>query len=138
MLLLSNVTMEWRRRISEGKGNIIQWIFKLLQVVITYHLITLSWIIFRTNSISDAVIFFQKMVTFETLRIEFNSTEIIIGLVVVVLFAVIEFIQYKKNDLVWIKRQRMLIRWSVYLVVIFLFLFMGEFQGSQQFLYALF
>ncbi|OGF27183.1 alginate O-acetyltransferase [Candidatus Falkowbacteria bacterium RIFOXYB2_FULL_34_18] len=116
-------------------------VLNVLRVVFVYHLVLISWIFFRANSLSDAFYILQNM--FTNWSLDFSGIYLgglggwfglKIALAPLVFLIIFEFLEerYKIWDVLY--RQRRLVRWLFYIfILLWLFLF-GVFEEND-FLY---
>jgi D-alanyl-lipoteichoic acid acyltransferase DltB (MBOAT superfamily) len=106
---------------------------QVIKVVITFHLVTFSWIFFRANSLSDALLVlhnmtkpFQKELVIER--------ELILSVVFLLFLFFVQLLQtrWSLRDVIaqWPKPAR----WLIYYAMIFLIIFVGKFD-HQEFIY---
>jgi alginate O-acetyltransferase complex protein AlgI len=116
------------------------WVHKLLQVLLTFGLVSAAWIFFKANSLKDAITIFRSISTFsemtKTNAWVFNDG--ILGLDVkdswmmllsLVILLIVEFSQRKHDLLAVLHKQPVWLRWLVYyalFVAITIFGFYGE------------
>ena len=113
---------------------------RIYRCFITFHLVTLAWIVFRAGDIPTALGYIQHMVTKADLWVLFDGSLYTFGLSqnyivfiaahIFVLLA-IELLTKKQEDVVsGLTRQHLFIRWAVYLVLIFDVLLFGVYGSG--------
>ena len=158
-LVFSYFTKKIRRRIIKlFRLNRFPKIHKLLSASITFSLISFVWIFFRANTIGNAKYIIRhlytgfsgyfKMVFFNLTTFHFKaiSAPFLLGLkpiefyftilTILFLFA-IQMFQRKRNIREFISKQHFLIRWTGYIIIIFIILLFGKFE-TRQFIYLQF
>lgn len=130
-----------------------------LRIFITFSLITLTWIFFRTNNLIDSFIIIKKILQIpqsisdilamktkigmkETIKIVFAlniSTSEVVKITFGTLIIIVSDIFTRKNDFFEIiKTKHPLIRWIFYSILIYLILFLANFNSNTEFLYFAF
>lgn len=118
---------------------------KLLKICITFSLISFSWIFFRAQSISEAVIIIKRMLTIfnpwifldmSIFELGLNIEEFLIAVIAIMILVIVSILHYKELALrQWIKQQAIGIRWIIYYTSIFIILLWGiygvDYQQSQ-------
>ena len=113
---------------------------RIYQTFITFHLVTLAWIVFRAADIPTAIGYIGHMLSKADLWVLFDGSLYRYGLNqnyivflaahICVLFAV-ELLTRKQEDVVaGLTRQHIFIRWTVYLVLIFDVLLFGVYGSG--------
>ena len=114
---------------TESKG-----ILKMLRIVVTFVLVTLAWVIFRSPSMEVAVDFIASMVDFNG----FVATGMdmlrysVIALIILLFWELL--CEYKKDFVLRLAHYKV-IRWMVYLFIVVMIMLTGVFDGGQ-FIYA--
>lgn len=123
--------------------------YHLGQIVVTFILVTIAWIFFRSNTLNDSIEYILRMLTLlnpwamfdgslYTLgldRFEFNILVFSISLLII-----FDYIKYKKGigiD-VFLKQQCMWFRWGFIFLILFCTIIYGKYGGNfnaQQFIY---
>ena len=116
--------------------------FQVLQIVVTFHLILVSWIFFRADSIGQARLVLQKIFAvlpnLPTLLPRFPFTaEHAFGAGLIALLLLIEIIDERRSIWKRLADMPVILRWSAYYAVIFSLLLLGRWQG-EQFIYMQF
>ncbi|MEW6536645.1 MAG: MBOAT family O-acyltransferase [Candidatus Auribacterota bacterium] len=113
-------------------------VHKYVQVFITFHLVLLSWIFFRANSVTDAFyiirhigdISVSDVISFaKGVQIEF-----IIAVCSIAFMEFVHLIQRHSRIRHMLAERPIYVRWAVYYAVIFGIIFFGKFT-QQQFIY---
>ncbi len=114
---------------SESKG-----LLGVLRIGVTFVLVTLAWVIFRSPSIEVAVEFIASMVDFDGFVIN-DINVLLYSIIALVVLFVWEIISEYKRDFVLRLSQYKVIRWVVYVFVVVMIMLTGVFDGGQ-FIYA--
>ena len=110
---------------------------KLLQILITFVLVYFSWIFFRANSLSDAVLFikgtfhFSNQTAINVYRIPSEFYIAIIGIIVLI---GVEILQEITNLSEKLAKLPLLLKWILLLLLIFVIFVFGVWEGVD-FLY---
>lgn len=122
------------------------FINKIVQVTITNILVLFAWIFFRANNISDAFYIIANLFTglenifnLEMLRNAFIKMKLYQGhlLIIVlslVLMETVHILSRKRDFIDHIKNYPLLIRWSMYYLILFFIVIFGKF-GTYEFIY---
>ncbi len=101
----------------------------LLQMGFTFFITLIAWVFFRARSITDAVLYLQRMFSGSL----FNKPEVLPKMVFVFIFILLSFewLQRKKQHALEFSanNKQWLLRWVVYGIITFIILF---FPGNQQ------
>lgn len=112
-------------------------VLKVIQVLSTFILICFGWIIFRANSLSEAVVLIKNIFTLhsESMHINFlRTSDLILDLVFIALLQISYFLQKDRKFSTFLASKPTLIRWSVYVFITLSILYFGG-QGGQEFIY---
>lgn len=114
---------------AESKG-----VLGVLRIGVTFVLVTLAWVIFRSPSIESACGFIVNMLNFGAFRT--NGKEMLIYSFVAVLLLFVCEVLYEVFPNVVIKIGKYkVVRWGVYLFIVIIIMLNGVFDGGQ-FIYA--
>jgi len=117
------------KKIGLSNNNIIIVAF---ETILTLVIVVFSWIIFRSDTMSNSLEYIHKLISFSsgTVSHELPRT----GILMAVLFLLGEFLQRNKQHALEIANLKNgILRWSIYTGLIFIILFFGG--GSQKFIY---
>ena len=123
--------------------------YKLGQMCVTFLLVTIAWIFFRSETPNDAIMYIYRMLTCSDywiipqrlyLNYGLNQTQFTIAIVSITILIIADAVQYvKKQNLIQIISGEILIfRWLIYLSLIFFILIFGVYGPSvdaKQFIY---
>lgn len=127
--------------------NKIPAVDKILKIIITFILVDFAWIFFRANNISDAFYIVNNLFTGLTAQLTsikniqnsisgfgFSKVDLLIALFVILVMESIHFIQRYGSIRGMVQDKPVVIRWSLYYLLILMILMFGVF-GSNQFIY---
>jgi len=111
---------------------------RVFQTVATFSLITVAWVFFRANSISDALYIIPRMfsptawvLTDGTLtRQGLSAAELSVALVSVGVLGVMEWLSINRDVLGALNRQHLVFRWGVYYGLILTVVIFGHYGGT--------
>jgi D-alanyl-lipoteichoic acid acyltransferase DltB (MBOAT superfamily) len=106
---------------------------KAIKILITFNLVSFSWIFFRANSLSDAMHIithlFSGFLSAYNYLIQISILkDILLGLFAVLFMEMIHIIQEKISITQFINNKHMAIRWAIYFIMIFGILLFGVFE----------
>jgi alginate O-acetyltransferase complex protein AlgI len=122
-----------------------------LQTVMTFVLVTFSWIFFRAHSIQEAVYIIKHSFT-DTgrniydlllkvskgiavdLHLGLSKSQMFIGIAAVIVMEIVHLMQNKYQLSEWISTKPVYVRWSIYYAVILTIIFFGVYE-NRQFIY---
>jgi alginate O-acetyltransferase complex protein AlgI len=109
---------------------------ELLQMVLTFFLITSSTVFFRAPTVSKAFNFFDSIWK----NIFLNLKETITTLdykpiVIIILLITVEWIQRRKRHVLEIDNLKNLPRYVIYILAMIVFIYFGQYDSNQQFIY---
>jgi len=142
-VLFAAGTQKLRDRINKGLGlTRVQWLYDLIQVLVTFTLVMLAWIFFRASNIGDAAYMLQQIPSavadiYHGLAGDMPlETRTIWGLAfaVIAVLELVHLVQRKNNVLSLINGRPIYLRWAVYYAVIIVIIFLGVFD-NRQFIY---
>ncbi len=114
-------------------------IIKFLEIICTFILVSISWVFFRANNIDEA--FYILTHLFSNLSFDIPSLNIGLGyagfiycLAIVVFMESISLLQERGGITEFLDNKPLWVRWSVYIVLLWMILFLGIFK-NQQFIY---
>lgn len=110
--------------------------------ITTFILVSYAWLFFRANSIADAVYITKRLVTGRWTNITFENLglgkqDILLSCILLIIWFLLEFVQAKVNLYQQLRRQCLLVRWTIYLVFIFMCILFGMYGDltSASFIY---
>lgn len=106
---------------------------KAIKILITFNLVSFSWIFFRANSLSDAMyiithLFLGFLSAYNYLIQISILKDILLGLFAVLFMEIIHIIQEKISITQFINNKHMAIRWAIYFIMMFGILLFGVFE----------
>jgi D-alanyl-lipoteichoic acid acyltransferase DltB (MBOAT superfamily) len=151
-LIISIATKRIRTKIVRYTGlSAFPIVHQLIKTLITFTLVSYSWIFFRSNNLHDAFYvtqhLFDGVIPFLGHLNDVGYIRSVIGLFgiqqreffiiffsVVILFTV-DFIKYKGIKYDFLYKQPIIIRWAMYYFICAIIVFFGAFNSSQTFIY---
>ena len=109
---------------------------ELLQILLTFGLTTLAWVFFRAENLSHAFHYLQTIFS----RTLFIKPDLIPWqeIILIVMLIVAEWIQRKKQHALEFyptKRNLKVLRWSLYMVLLLMIYFLGDYSTEYEFIY---
>ncbi|MBN2417649.1 MBOAT family protein [bacterium] len=138
-LVVSRLTTGIRSRFLAAMGiEKGSFFHKVLQIFITFHLVFFSWIFFRADSISDALILLRNMFIFNEFQVilypVITRSGFITAVAVILLMEAVQLLQRGGSVRAILAKQPAWIRWPVYYAAVFIVLFLGV-LNEQAFIY---
>jgi alginate O-acetyltransferase complex protein AlgI len=131
-------TSNLRNRINEIFGlPKVPLLHKFLQILVTFILVYFSWIFFRANSLSDAILFIKSTFHFtnqSAINVYRIPMEFYIAIIGIVVLIAVEVLQEVANLPEKLAKLPMLFKWVLLLVLIFVIFVFGVWEGVD-FLY---
>ena len=106
-------------------------IVNFLRVILTFCIVTLLWVLFRSPDFGIAKNFYTSLITNWNLTFHLPNMEIF---VLLALFITIDFFTRKRNFAKWMDSVPVVLRWSLYFVLLFLILSRSG-ADTQPFIY---
>lgn len=104
----------------------------ICNVVITFILITFTWIFFRANNLSDSLLVIKKICQFKGPLFTNNIDSIIYGSFFMIILICSDILQEKNNDRhILLENSSKMVRYSSYIGIVILILMFGVFDSSQ-------
>lgn len=118
----------------------LEKLYSLILIFVTFCAVCFAWIFFRANSLNDAAyiithLFQNIQWKFSGYRMGLGPTETLIGFFFIAAMEAIHFIQRRVSLGVLLLQQDILIRWLLYLGMIFIILIFGKFEADIEFIY---
>ena len=136
LYLLPSVLMN-RNRINIGpvaSGKTMPGIMEIIQISLTFLLISIAWVFFRSHSIHDAISYLQNTFSKTLFNLSLSDLDkisygydIAYLLIILVVFVIIEWLQREKKHAMDISKRNVpiLFRWIMYYLLIFLIIHLG-------------
>jgi hypothetical protein len=154
-LIMAIVTQKYRDRFKRLLGIAkVGWLDAAIRIVIVFILADLAWIFFRANSVSDAFVIIDRIVSdgWEFLRhalvgdmayvtnavrtLGFDRDEVLVALGAIGALEVVEIWQERRGSVrEQLYRKPVWLRWGFYYVLVFAILFLGAFSQEVEFIY---
>ncbi|MFH0923455.1 MAG: MBOAT family O-acyltransferase [Candidatus Falkowbacteria bacterium] len=136
-LVFSIFTAGLRKKIVEFTG-IVKFpkVYKIIKVLITFHLVLIGWIFFRANSLADAFyalshlfIDFSSGLSAVLPKLSFYQ-DILLGAAAILFMEFIHLLQERRGMRQFLDSKPLLVRWAVYYLIIFGILLFGVFEET--------
>ncbi len=137
LIALAAATARWRKLFTERLGK-AGWLFSGLQILVTFHLILISWSFFRLPGVGNALAYLRQIAAWAPGKAAFSPVELVVIALVLAAFVLLEISQRLGWDTLRLNRARLAVRWVVYSLMLFTLLFMGDFLSSLPFIYEQF
>ena len=96
--------------------------------------VVFSWLFFRADNLNDAIILL-KNVTIRNFNIPFDRKGLLIAFILIALLFIVNIIEERKINIVaYISSKPLLIRWSVYYIMLLILIGLGNW-GINEFIY---
>jgi len=132
----------WRRLGERLPGVAQSAVLVVFRVLLTFHLIAISWVFFRARSIDDALMILRKIGTnlldIASVAVGYPFTaDHFLGMALIVLLLVVEIFDERRPVSQRLATAPTMLRWGVYYLVIFGLLILGRWQ-AKEFIYMQF
>lgn len=141
--VIENLFNKGKKHINESKN--IKWFIKVILVILFCNL---AWIFFRANSISDAKYIFANMlkgienptayIINGQLDLQLNKIQFLILFISILLLGIFDFISLKKDVISLVSNMSLIIRWTIYLLLIIITIVLIPVSVNSGFIYAQF
>ena len=141
--VIENLFNKGKKHINESKN--IKWFIKVILVILFCNL---AWIFFRANSISDAKYIFANMlkgienptayIINGKLDLQLNKIQFLILFISILLLGIFDFISLKKDVISLVSNMSLIIRWTIYLLLIIITIVLIPVSENSGFIYAQF
>ncbi len=133
-LLAERGTLGLRRRIAGGlRLDAFPLLTRAVQVVVTFHLVLVAWVLFRADSLGHAWEVFSSMFRWRGLGLPLVSVDELaeyrLCVVLVALLMVADVLQSRGGVRQWLARQAAPVRWAASYLLIVGLLFLGRFES---------
>ncbi len=120
-----------------GLIQIINHRLKYKSTIITFLLVSLGWIFFKSSSISEAGLIFNKIfsfnyTSFSVSLLNINILDFNVTITLLLGMIVLDYFRYRFEVLKWFNARGFIFRWFVYISLIFLFLLFGRYGIDYQ------
>jgi len=109
---------------------------KIFNIIITFNLVSFSWIFFRANSISDALFIIRNL--FSDFELKFGGYNLGLGqsktitiFIIIILLIIVDLVQYKYDWQEWLMSKPVWVRWTIYYSFMLLILIFGVFSQNE-------
>jgi D-alanyl-lipoteichoic acid acyltransferase DltB (MBOAT superfamily) len=147
-LIFGIATRSLREQIKSVLGiSKIKWLNNLIQILITFTLVTVAWVFFRANSVGDAMYIlgnlpsaaqdlYISLLSYDVHlgALQISRTNLLFCLVLIALLEATQFLQKKYNLSVILNKKPIYIRWAFYYLITLTIIYLGVFD-NRQFIY---
>ena len=123
--------------------------YRIYKVLGTFLLVNFAWIFFRANNLKDLKYFIKNMFKIEwkflfdnsIYKLGLDRADFLLSLYLIVFLLIIEFLNNKINLKEKLKKEMLIVRWSVYYILIFSIIIFGYYGGiydASKFIYLQF
>ncbi len=131
-LSFSHLTKKIRKKIrKKTRIRKISFIYNLLSILITFHLVTLSWVFFRSPSFNSAIEYL-KNISFT--QASSGSFHLMFSLFFVIILLILEVFLYNKDKLFFLKKIPIELKLSGYILFL-IFIIVFSIDSSNAFIY---
>ncbi|MCX7747080.1 MAG: MBOAT family protein [Clostridia bacterium] len=106
-----------------------------IKVIITFNLVSLTWVFFRATSVTDAVYIlknmFVKVFSFPKLDLGVSVFDILLGILLIAVLLMIQLVQRRTRIGIALSEKPVWVRWSVYYIAITVILLLGVSKASD-------
>jgi len=138
LLVVEHATAGVRRRFDTLVGLDRALVLRrAISVLVTFHLVVFAWIFFRAESLRDAMTIVGRIFTIpgSTLAVgDVGMDELLFAIGAIVVLEIVQAAQRRMSLNRFVKRQPMLIRWSLYYAVVIAIVLFGRFD-EREFIY---
>ncbi len=110
------------------------YIKQTLQVIITFTLVSLGWILFRANSLSDAIYIYTHLLanlSFKGAYLGVERIDIFLALFFIGLMEFVHLIQEHVRMREFLSNKPLPLRWGIYITIIISILLFGVFNNTE-------
>ena len=116
----------------------------MVNIFITFHLVSFAWIFFRANSLSDAYLIIETISNIDVMGVNLSVDTIYVGgatidlllsLVLIPALITLEYMQQRFHIQEIFARQGMVVRWTIYYLIVMLITTLGFFSTTESFIY---
>lgn len=122
----------------ESKREYINWIKRLL----VFLFCNIAWVFFRAQNLGEAVWVLEKllsdwkgMYSWLLMSLDVRIMDLLLLFAAILLLAIYDYASLKKDVLEWLNKRPVIVRWTVYLGLIWFTLFCIPSVGSSEFVY---
>jgi alginate O-acetyltransferase complex protein AlgI len=133
-LITAILTKKWKTGVANALGlTRIPFIYKAIQVITTFLLVSLAWVFFRANNIADAVLIIKKIISDRGSVFQgHDTTTFSYSLLAIFLLLIIEIKkEYFQGKYLFFTNSNTVIRYSSYTIAVISILLLGVCDGGQ-------
>lgn len=159
-LVMSFLTRKVRKKLVRLTGlKKMKRLHKIISIFFAFSMICISWIFFRSNTLGNAVYIVSHIYTgfgsyikillssilhfsfrhelIEPFTFGFNDMELYLAILFIGILFLVHIIQTKVQIREYVSQRPLVLRWAIYLILIFIILIYGKFE-NRQFIYMQF
>ncbi len=122
------------------KINVNAFAYKMYKVGLTFSLVTFAWIFFRANTLTEAYYIVKNLFHFNPEVILGNGiyemglsrTEFKIAYIALIILLIANLLERKYNLMELLKKQHLMLRWTLYVSLIFYILVYGVYGSNEK------
>jgi len=125
-----------------GWNKILDRLPSIIQIGYTFLITSIGWVFFRSNSMTDAWLMLQNFLVTEDSFFSLSlaksyveTVELKISLVLMLVITLIHYFEYKLDIIESILKKPLLVRWPVYIIMIYSITLLGEYGANKPFIY---
>ena len=131
-LVISHITKKIRKKtLKKLKIKKKNPVLVFVQSVGTFLLVTIAWVFFRAESLSQAFSIFGKILSDSILETPDLRPKAFLSMVLIGFLIIFEYIQRKKQHALEIEKWHLIFRWSFYFLILFVGIFFGNFNKVE-------
>lgn len=141
--VIENLFTKGKKHVNENKD--IKWFIKVILVILFCNV---AWIFFRANSIGDVKYIFSNMfkgienptlyIMNGQLDLQLDKIQILILFISIVFLGIFDFMSLKKDVISSIGNMSLILRWTIYLILITITIVLIPVSANSGFIYAQF
>lgn len=113
-------------------------VYRSVQVVVTFMLITVAWVFFRANSVHDGLYIVRNMLSLNTgpaadqslVSQGLTAAELAVALSAIAALGIVEWLALRRDMLAALNRQHLVLRWAAYYLLILVIVIFGHYGGT--------
>ncbi len=135
-LAITNASIK-RTKILPSKGR--QVTVNILKIFSTFFLVSIGWLFFRANSVNDAFVLIKNGMILNNMSVQvqdgLSTDQILLSFILIFFVMIIDFLQskYSLQDILF--KQPLVIRWVIYMLLIYSIILLPASNDIAQFIY---
>jgi len=115
-------------------------IVRLMKKIVTFNLVTLTWIFFRSDSIHQVTLVLRKIAAIDfsvlSINILHNKFQLIISIIFIIFLETVHFFIKDTEIDQYVSKQKIFVRWAFYYILMLGLTFFTNFSTESPFIYA--